>query len=152
MPLNDETLLMVVCLDDTDVSATILPTARRLARLSDAEVHLLRVVDLNAVHESLRRGRGGTGLTGYTDAHVAYSTMPSQEGRIGAVVEPRGQAIRRVRQTTEIALTAQLEGFPDNSRAVVLDHKDAAQAIVEYARDVGAGLIAMATHSRRPIA
>ena len=45
--------LMLVCLDGSELSATIVPAARRLAARLGADVHLARVVDERTVHETV---------------------------------------------------------------------------------------------------
>ena len=67
------------------------------------------------------------------------------------VIEPRMQAVERVGRTAHVELDADLEGFPDNAQASVLHGEEPAKLITDYLRDVKADLVAMATHSRRPM-
>ena len=143
--------IMVVCLDGSHFSRSILPAAENLARAMDAETHLIRVLDDSKIKATVLHHRRAGAVPGFRqtldDEHRDFRSDAGHDH----VIEPRMQAVDRVGRTAHLELDADLEGFPDNAQASVLHGEEPAKLITDYLRDVNADLVAMATHSRRPM-
>lgn len=132
----------LIPLDGSDLSASILPTARKFLSMGSAapEVHLLLVLDPS------RPGGQTSGA----------ATIPAGVGRVVVranyprVVESHGQALERVATVANEWLAAraaeQLPGLPVVSRAVWSDN--VVDEIVRNANDLDVDAIFMATHGR----
>jgi nucleotide-binding universal stress UspA family protein len=132
---------VLVPVNQDPLSLSILDTVGEMLRLvPGVQVHLATVIDPRSVHgliagEEVTAGGAGT--------LVVRSPLPK-------VVESHGEALLRVEQERreelqEIA-AARLPGLECTCHVKLSEHP--AQAIVGLADEVGADLIAMATHGR----
>ena len=142
---------MVVCIDGSHFSRSILPAARQLAQATDAETHLIRVLDDSKIKATVLRHRRAGAVPGFRQTLDDERRDFRSDVGHDHIIEPRTQAVERVGQTAHLELDADLEGFPDNAQATVLHGDEPAQLITDYLGDVQADLVAMATHSRRPM-
>ncbi len=101
---------ILVCLDESELSRSVLPIARRLANLNTAQVDLVQVIEF------------------------------------------RGQSQAKEEDEIRKSLERCLEGFPSHARSVVLHERNAAEAIIAYARLQGAEIIAMVGRARPSVA
>jgi nucleotide-binding universal stress UspA family protein len=124
---------IVLPLDGTPLAEQILPHAGELARLVDAEVTLLRVVrpvTPNAYH------------------HVGASLAEMTEQMLNQIRRMQA-ALRQDAQTYLEAIAARLHAQSLRVRTRVAVAEQPAQAILQAASEVDAGLIALETHGRR---
>ena len=139
---------ILTTLDGSHFSESILGTVQTIAQASGAEVELFAVGRLQRAHDTPRR-------TQYEEmTPVATTTgsrlnvpLPSEQGM--PPVETREQAIVRIETELQEYLTDRardLEGVRTTIAVDVAD--DPAEAIIHRAREIGADLIAMATHGR----
>ena len=148
---------LLVCLDETELSRSILPVARKFADALGAEVHLLQVLDPGAVHET--RGhvepldpRANVDFTG-GPVTVGGQYLAGADRLVErAVVEDRDQAFTRQESTVSDSLSSAAAGFEGGVKRVIRHGRDAAAAIVDYAETNHVDAIVMATHSRRRVA
>lgn len=145
MAASGSRLKMVVCMDGSEFSDAVLPGALAVAVASNAEVHMLGVLDPDAGHEHKGGARGGLA---WADVRTPRSIAPDQAGRRGGSVETKSEAQDRLRNAAGSHLRSHMKGFPEDAREVVLLASDPAKAIIEYAQEQQADLIAMASHAR----
>jgi nucleotide-binding universal stress UspA family protein len=142
---TENTMKVLVPLDDSEVSLAIMPTLQRMAAsAADTEFHFMTVRDPDEVKER-RMGE-------------IMSDAPTIVGSVGPVipeplpkvVETRGQAIERVEEKLELWMKdIQGKNLPGANVAYHIDFEDdAADAIIARANNLDADVIAMATHAR----
>ena len=151
---------MLVCLDGSEYSHTILPAVRHLAMATGAEVELIRVITASEIPQrTVRREQLGAppwpGFPAGIDPHIPHARYSPEydwaaEGE--RIAEVRYAAAKEAERAAEEDLAADLTDFPEDTSTVVLHGDDAADSITAYASHIRADLVAMATHSRRPIA
>ena len=116
-------MIVVVGVDDTDRSLIAARKALRLASMLDGEVHAVFVAHVPAAMLAVLAGVP-TAASDFTDAQ-----RKSVWEKVGPLLDAAPVAVRRV----------DLEGYP-------------ADALVEYARDAGAGLIVVGSRGRGDLA
>lgn len=148
---------LLVCLDGTELSRSILPVARTFADALRAEVHLLHVINAGAVHETSARvpsldPRPNVDSTG-GPIRVGREYMTGS-ARLAkqAMVEDRDQALTRRENTVSDSLRVAAQGFAGEVQRVTRHGSNAAAAIIDYAATHHVDAIVMATHSRRRVA
>ena len=136
---------VLVPLDGSDISLSIVPAVRRLLDVAPGtEVHLLTVLDP-------RRAHGSTEQPIDEAAPTVLSTRgPTVSSPFPRVVETHGEAMDRMHTEAVDALrTAARTHFP---AATVVVHTSwsnkPAEAICEQARELEVDLVAMSTHGR----
>jgi nucleotide-binding universal stress UspA family protein len=134
---------VLVPLDGSEVSQSILPTVRRLLDVTaDVELHLATVLDRKAIHGQREGEYIGPAPT------PAGSVGPVVQAPLPRVVENVNQAQQRLEtEKTEWRnglASRELPGATCVTHVKVAD--DPADAIVELANELDAALIAMATH------
>lgn len=148
---------LLVCLDGTDLSNSILPVARTFAHAMCAEVHLLHVIDAGAVRETKARvssldPRPNVDFTGGPIRIGRQYMTGSDRLAEQAVVEDRGQALTRRENMVSDDLRAAAAEFEGDVKRVTRHGSNAAAAIIDYAETHHVDAIVMATHSRRRVA
>jgi nucleotide-binding universal stress UspA family protein len=136
---------MLVPVDCTELGEAVLETAARMARLLNAEVHLITVLASEHEHVTLR---------------PLATSDPTSEGMIWSptggpqptAAEGAGESLAAERSAAEDYLHRAAERFAGPVTTNVLLRKSAGEAIVDYARGCEIDLIAMATHGRRRLA
>jgi nucleotide-binding universal stress UspA family protein len=118
---------VVVATDFGDPAAVALDYGRELARTFSAQLHLVHVVDDIAAH--------AVGFPTYIPNLTQLQTNAEQEAR--------ARLDERLFEEDRRALSA---------RSVVLTSRSAAQAIVDFARDLPADLLVVGTHGRSGMA
>jgi nucleotide-binding universal stress UspA family protein len=116
-------VILVVGVDDSERSAVAARKACRLARLLDAEVHAVHVTHVPAAMLAALAGIPA-GATEFADS--ARTRVWEQ---VGGVLDEGGVPVTRV----------DLDGYP-------------ADALVEYAEEVGAGLLVVGSRGRGDLA
>ena len=146
---------LLVPLDRTETSESVLVLAAQAAERLQAEVHLLTVVPPARQHETFEPAdhlEGGVMLppTADTSGRVIKSALEREmAGPAGTMVETRDQALQRLRDSTSEHLQDLARHFPGRPcHTVVLLEPDPAAQIVRYASAEQVDLIAMATHAR----
>ncbi|MEE9277486.1 MAG: universal stress protein [Dehalococcoidia bacterium] len=145
---------MMVCLDGSPLSTSVLPLAQRLANRSGVAAHLVHVVDVSGAKEvASQRARGEPPMVdpsgGLLDRRAPGARVGEGRGATATLVETRSEAIDRLEYGVQETLTSEQSGFPSGSTSVVLHGRNAAAEILRYARVHEIGLIVMATHARR---
>lgn len=144
---------MLICSDGSELSHAVLEPAARLAQAAQAEVHLVRVVDLSHVHE---RARGSVTPSRRRTADLSGGNLPGAGGGLAnpkyryerSMVEDRDRAVTRAEAEAKDALDALAATLPVRPLVAVLHGADAAEAITDYATEHAIDVIAMASHSR----
>jgi nucleotide-binding universal stress UspA family protein len=137
---------LLVPLDCSPFSDAVLDTAACMARMLNADVHLLAVVVPE--HD---RATVQPIATWYPSSNSEDWTALG--GPAAIMVETRDQAQQAVRAEAELYLRDAAHRFTGlHVRTQVLLQKSVGSAVVNYARDCKIDLIAMATHGRRPFA
>jgi nucleotide-binding universal stress UspA family protein len=142
-------LRVVATLDGSDFSREILPVLSNVLRELPAEVTLLTVIQEPRLsvrtHEAdARPSAGALDAPGVSPAALIPPTEP-------ALNETLDRAVDRVTAEAwdmleHVAEPLRQQGMQVNSHVLVDDHP--AQAIISYARDQEANMIAMASHGR----
>lgn len=148
---------IIVCLDGSEFARSALPVLREIADAADADVELLRVID----DEALEHGRPKPPDDAGVDVVGASGVDPTEalRERMERLSVYEQEAVRyRERMETQLVADASEEMaraaadvLGRTPEVTVLFAADAARAIIEHARAREASLIAMATHSRRPV-
>ena len=146
---------LLVPLDRTETSESVLVLAAQAAERLQAEVHLLTVVPPGRQHETFEPadhlGRGVMLLpTADTSGRFINSALERElADPAGTMVETRDQALQRLRDSTSEHLQALVGHFPDRPcHTAVLLESDPAEQIGRYANAEQVDLVAMATHAR----
>lgn len=147
---------VIVCLDGSEFSARVLPAVRDVIGDSEAAVEFLRVLPPEP------RDRDSTSSVDDTFELIEASGVdPSRLMRLEreydvAADERRLRLRERVRARREAeareALQPLAASFATPPSITVLFASDVPRAIIEHARRRRPSMIAMATHSRRPLA
>ncbi len=145
---------LLVCIDNSDVSRTILPMAQRLARETGAEVRLVHVLDTSRIHEVRRAGptpdpRGGTAIVGEEVAGPGGGIHDPEALVDHRLLVDRATAIATQEAQWHDLLAAAAHDFPAPVQHVILHGSNAANAIIDYVRQEQIDMVAMATRSRR---
>lgn len=136
---------MLVPVDCTALGDAVLETAASMARLMNAEVHLIAVVP---EHERVTVQPLAASESNYDGAVWSPTGGPQP-----AVSEWGDQALAAERSAAEDYLHHAAERFAGVPVTTdVLLRKSVAEAIIDYARGCDINLIAMATHGRRRLA
>jgi nucleotide-binding universal stress UspA family protein len=125
---------IVVPLDGSDLAEEMLPVVEELASKLSAEVVLLQAVI--TLTEAMREAGPGPGLTPELGMDVAKRRVESETGSAERYLE---EVRKRLQAKGLKVSTAIAEGLP-------------AGAILEYAKENNASLIALATHGRGGLA
>lgn len=135
---------VLMALDDSDQAQTVVDELTPWLRRSEAEVHLISVIDLSHVKAAMRAGESEQDAVP-ADSVGAPVTQPPPHA-----AETHGQALSRLRSEREDALlhlvSTSMEGVNVEVHAVADDHT--ADAIANHAAEVNADLIAVGTHGR----
>jgi nucleotide-binding universal stress UspA family protein len=145
---------LLVCLDGSDMSLGALEPAAKMAAAANADVHLLRVLDVSDVRERTRgkmvASRRSTGDWSGGSLPGAGGGFWSAKAREQAMmIEDRGQALSRAESDASDALRAAASSLGDDVTYRIMVGADPAAAITSYAKECGADFIVMATHSRK---
>ncbi len=145
---------LLVCLDGSDMSLAALKPAAKMAAAANADVHLLRVLDVSGVRERTRgkmtASRRSTGDASGRSLPGAGGGFWSRKAREQAMmVEDRGQALARAESDASDALRTVASSFGDDVTYKVMAGANPAAAITSYAKKSGVDFIVMATHSRK---
>jgi nucleotide-binding universal stress UspA family protein len=116
---------VVIAIDESDHSEEVIPFAVGLGQLGAADYTFLEVVVNQLATDA------GVRLSGDTELHA-------EQARAAAVTHV-GRVARRLEQRARAVFTA------------VVDHRDAARAILEYVDSTQADLLALTTHGRTGI-
>ena len=137
-------LKLLVSLDGSGFSEGILAAAERTAELGQAEVFLLHV---NRRAQEVAVGERHYDPVGDAQASALLrSAAPNPRVR---EVETAIQASERARSEALDYLRPIAARFPGGAQCVVREGKNVATEIIACAQEVGADLIAMATHGHR---
>lgn len=137
---------VLIAVDDSEQAEAVVNTLSPWLRRSEAEVHLVSVVDMTHVKAASRAGE------------PAFQATPSFRGPSDQQPPPRaaethGQALERVRVEREQALRKLvLDSMNDLGVEVhVISGDDTAEAIAAYGPELGADMLAVGTHGRSGI-
>jgi nucleotide-binding universal stress UspA family protein len=136
----------LLALDGSLTGESILPTAQRLSDLiPDLELHVLTVLDPKAVHGTMAAAVGDV-------KGVAAGTLAIR-APAPRIAESRIQAGERVQHEALVELSARTRGwFGDVEPELHATwSREPAKAIVEWADELDADVIVLATHGRSGI-
>jgi nucleotide-binding universal stress UspA family protein len=139
------TMLAIVALDGGPADRDVVAAAAFVLHPDRDEVRLLTVLDESEVEET--RGRARISAT-LPQATTGGQTLPITQASV-PVAEGRDQAVERARieHTTYLEKLAPLLG--DIPYKCIVDIGEPAEKIVEQAKELDAGGIAMGTRSKR---
>lgn len=135
---------VLVAVDESEQAKTVVDALTPWLVRASAEVHLVSVVDMSQVQAAMRGNEPAFETTPYSGGMRAKVVQPPPRS-----AETHGQALERARTEREerlMALATSMEGL--EPKVHVLASDDTAEAIVTYAPEVGADLIAVGTHGR----
>ena len=140
---------ILVTLDGSTFSESIVPAASQLAEATGSEVHLLSVVEDPGIRrswvEAIALGEAGTGE--FMLPPTAMPRYPDARRGANMSTETLEEAIHSARQyLAEVALR-----FPAGATSSAVPGNDPVAAIADYAAENGIDLIAMSTHGRSGI-
>lgn len=140
---------ILVTLDGSTFSESIVPAASQLAQATGSEVHLLSVVEDPGIRrswvEAIALGEAGTGE--FMLPPTAMPRYPDARRGANMSTETLEEAIHSARQyLAEVALR-----FPAGAKSSAVPGNDPVAAIADYAAENGIDLIAMSTHGRSGI-
>jgi nucleotide-binding universal stress UspA family protein len=136
---------ILVPVNTSEFGEPALETAACTARLMQAEVHLTAVVPPEQEH-----GTPQSAETWYASHQGETWGVPAPQQTL---IETRTQAIEASRQKALDVLNQAAQRFEHLPVTVrVLSGGSVAEAVVNYARQIGVDLIVMPTHGRRPLA
>lgn len=138
---------MLVALDGSPFGEAVLPKAAALAASGEIEVTLVRVVKTSDLT--------GTWSTAIPRATYDLGEMSNRVLRTpgGIAVETRDQAVgRALHEANEYLEDLAHRFFPEGARTEVLSGEEVTDALLDYVRRHGVGLIAMSTHGRTGLA
>ena len=149
---------IIVCLDGSDYALASLPIVRELLQAGGGriEVELLRVLDPGEVEDRLPKPPGHEGL----DVVEASGADPTEAFRLEAerrasydeqMMQTRARLTQRLEDEARQGLHAALAGLGAPGEIAVLSSPNPAEAIRRHARERGAALVVLATHSRGPL-
>ena len=136
---------ILIALDDSEQAATVVDTLTPWLRRTEADVHLVSVVDMTDVQSVARAGEPVFQATqSLGGARMAEQQPPPK------AVETHGQALERVRLEREAALLRLVSDAMDGLRVQVhvIWDDDTAEAIAKYGPEIGADMVAVGTHGR----
>jgi nucleotide-binding universal stress UspA family protein len=136
---------VVIALDDSEQARAVLDTLNPWLSRTDADVHLLSVVDLSEVQATMRAGQPGPEPV----ATLGGSSPPVQPP-FPQAQETHGQALTRARVEREEELLLLVESALKGIRTQihVVSDADTAGAIAGFGVEIGADLVAVGTHGR----
>lgn len=141
-------LKILTTLDGSQFSERILEPVQLLARQANAQVYLLRVIP--PAHDVGRAGRNFEPVAENTGA--ALTGLRPSNPRVREI-ETATQAAERTTAEAQDYLTAAARRLGDvQVECLVRDSDHPAEQIVRCARELGADMIAMATHGRTGLA
>ena len=142
---------ILISLDGSKFSEAVLGPAVNLAKCSNAEVHLVEVVKDSATNATWAHFPGSHVLGSEWELpESARSTWSEGSDYVGVLAEARFQAEERVHHMKSSYLdNLAKETFPQGAETRVISGEDPAEKIIEYAKEQGFDLIALATHGRR---
>ena len=135
---------VLIALDDSEQAEGVVKALTPLLRRTEADVHLVSVVDLTHVRAATMAGQRPYEPT------PAIGSRPEIQQTPPRAVESHGQALERERTEREEALLRlaqdSMEGL--EVQVHVISDDDTATAISSYGPEVGADMIAVGTHGR----
>ena len=139
---------LVVTTDLSEFSDHVIEFAIPTAKVTGAEVHLLHVI--RPAHETARAESGFDPVSETQAATLMGHAPPAARVRH---VETATQASERMEFEARDALNKLVRRFPEGvAHPIVRAGGRASRHIVEYADEVGADMIIMATHGRSAVA
>ena len=145
---------VLVCVDDSELSHMIIPEVCGLWADASADIIALRVIEPLSVQTTGRAAasRSFGGSIGAVDETGGIlpggSAQLWPEAAAPLTVEDRGQAVERLEHEAQDDVDAVAATIGECARGVIVESDEPGQAIIAYARDQAADVIAMATHSR----
>ena len=140
---------ILVTLDGSTFSESILPAAAQLAQATGAEVHLLSVVDEPGLRhswiEAMAMGEAGAG-----ELMLPPTAMPRYPDA-GPSAEMDAQTLEQAISSVEQYLAEAALRFPAGATPSAIAGHDPVATITEYSMEHGIDLIAMSTHGRSGI-
>jgi nucleotide-binding universal stress UspA family protein len=134
---------MLVALDGSPIGEAVLPKAAALAASGEIEVTLVRVVKTSDLT--------GTWFPAIPRATYDLGEVSNRgtQASAGIAVENRDQAVdRALHEANEYLEDMAHRFFPEGARTEVLSGEEITDALLDYVRRHGVGLIAMSTHGR----
>lgn len=139
---------IAIALDDSEQAATVVEALAPWLRRTEAEVHLMSVVDMSQVHAA-----GKSGQPNYETTPVLQGGRPTGQQPMPQAAESHGQALERAHNEREEALLGlvrdSLSGL--EVQVHVISDDQTADAIAKYALDIQADMVAVGTHGRSGI-
>jgi nucleotide-binding universal stress UspA family protein len=146
---------VLVCVDESELSHSIIPEVCRLWADTSADIIALRVIEPHSVHTTARAGpaRSLGGPVGAVDE--TGGVLPGGHAQLWPdaaaarlAVEDRGRAVERLEHEAQDDVDAVAATIGECARGVIVESDEPDQAIIAYARDQAVDVVAMATHSR----
>ena len=136
---------VLIAVDESEQARTVVEALTPWLSRSDAEVHLVSVVDMSRVPVAMRAGEPA-----FEPAPYFGGTRPQAEQPMPRAVETHGQALERARtERHEWLMRLAQEAMAGVAPKVhVVADDDTAMAIAKYGAEVGADLVAVGTHGR----
>jgi nucleotide-binding universal stress UspA family protein len=146
---------VLACVDESELSHTIIPEVRRFWANAANDIVVLRVVEPRSAHQTTRaeptRALGGpVRLLDETGRVLpgASAQLSPEAAAAQLTVEDRGRAIERLEHEAQDDVDAVAAAIGGGARGVVIESDEPGQAIITYARDQAVDVVTMATHSR----